>query len=215
MKKVLVLAAHPDDETLGCGGTIHRLHREGCEVQLLTFTNGESSRGDTYKNRNKLLERVSEILGISKYSFSNFPDNAMDSVSILNLCKFIESEVDYFPDIIFTHHHGDLNIDHQMVSRATHTVFRPQNGKNHDIYSYYVPSSTDYNPISFFNGNSYFKITDQDLEKKMKALDIYKKEIRDYPHSRSFKNVSNLCSVWGSEIGYELSEKFYKTRQVL
>ena len=73
-----------------------------------------------------------------------------------------------------------------MVSRATHTVFRPQNGKNHDIYSYYVPSSTDYNPISFFNGNSYFKITDQDLEKKMKALDIYKKEIRDYPHSRSF-----------------------------
>ena len=215
MKKVLVLAAHPDDETLGCGGTIHRLHREGCEVQLLTFTNGESSRGDTYKNRNKLLERVSEILGISKYSFSNFPDNAMDSVSILNLCKFIESEVDYFPDIIFTHHHGDLNIDHQMVSRATHTVFRPQNGKNHDIYSYYVPSSTDYNPISSFNGNSYFKITDQDLEKKMKALDIYKKEIRDYPHSRSFKNVSNLCSVWGSEIGYELSEKFYKTRQVL
>ena len=215
MKKVLVLAAHPDDETLGCGGTIHRLHREGCEVQLLTFTNGESSRGDTYKNRNKLLERVSEILGISKYSFSNFPDNAMDSVSILNLCKFIESEVDYFPDIIFTHHHGDLNIDHQMVSRATHTVFRPQNGKNHDIYSYYVPSSTDYNPISFFNGNSYFKITDQDLEKKMKSLDIYKKEIRDYPHSRSFKNVSNLCSVWGSEIGYELSEKFYKTRQVL
>ena len=215
MKKVLVLAAHPDDETLGCGGTIHRLHREGFEIQLLTFTDGESSRGETNKNRNKLLERVSDILGISKFSFSNFPDNAMDSVSLLNLCKFIESEVDYFPDIIFTHHHGDLNIDHQMVSKATYTVFRPQNGNDHVIYNYYVPSSTDYNPNSSFNGNSYFKITNQDFEKKIKALEIYKKEIRDYPHSRSFKNISNLCSVWGSEVGVELSEKFHKVREVL
>ena len=215
MKKVLVLAAHPDDETLGCGGTIHRLYKEGCQIQLLTFTDGESSRGLTTSNRNKLLEKISSILGIFKYNFSNFPDNSMDTIPLLKLCKFIESNVDYSPDIIFTHHQGDLNVDHVLVAKATYTVFRPQYGNNHKILNYYIPSSTDYNPTSFFKGNTFYRLSNEDFERKIDALKVYDKEMREYPHSRSYKNLNNLSSVWGSEVGTDLAEKFINIREVL
>ena len=212
MKNILVLSAHPDDETLGCGGTLHRLHKEGHKIQLLTFTDGESSRGGNKKNRNLLLDKVSDILGINKYSFSNFPDNAMDSIPLLDLCKFIESEVQEFPDMIFTHFHNDLNIDHKLVAKATFTVFRPQYGKSYELYSYFIPSSTDFNPASSFNANTYFKLSKNDIDKKIEALKVYENEMRKYPHSRSFTNLINLSKVWGSEVGTEFCEKFINLR---
>jgi N-acetylglucosamine malate deacetylase 1 len=215
MNKVLVLAAHPDDETLGCGATIHRLSNEGFQIQLITFTNGEGSRGNYEKNRNILLDKVSLKLGIQKFSSADFPDNAIDSVPLINVCKFIENEVDYNPDIIFTHHPEDLNIDHQLVAKATFTVFRPQLGQKHQIYSYYIPSSTDYNPNLKLHGHSYFKISEENMKTKLEALEIYEKEMRDYPHSRSYENVENLMRVWGSEVGTEFSEKFLKIRELL
>ena len=215
MNKVLVLAAHPDDETLGCGATIHRLSNEGFQIQLITFTNGEGSRGNYEKNRNILLDKVSLKLGIQKFSSADFPDNAIDSVPLINVCKFIENEVDYNPDIIFTHHPEDLNIDHQLVAKATFTVFRPQLGQKHQIYSYYIPSSTDYNPNFKLYGHSYFKISEENMKTKLEALEIYEKEMRDYPHSRSYENVENLMRVWGSEVGTEFSEKFLKIRELL
>ena len=101
MKNILVLAAHPDDETLGLGGTISRLSSEGHNIRVITFTDGESSRGVTYKNRNPKLKQVSDILGISSFIYGDFPDNAMDSVSLLELAKFIESNTEFEPDIIF------------------------------------------------------------------------------------------------------------------
>jgi len=214
-KKVLVLAAHPDDETLGCGGTIHRLSNEGHEIQLLTFTDGEGARGETDKNRNNVLDDVSEILGIHKHASANFPDNAMDSVPLIDLCKFIEQEVDYSPDIIFTHFIDDLNIDHQLVAKATFTAFRPQLGNEHKIYSYYVPSSTDYNPVSNFTASTYFKLTLDNTYQKQKALKVYDAEMRDYPHTRSYENVNNLMRVWGSEVGTMWAEKFINIRELI
>ena len=214
-KKVLVLAAHPDDETLGCGATIHRLSNEGHEIQLLTFTDGEGARGVTDKNRNTKLDDVSNILGIQKHSSANFPDNAMDSVPLIDLCKFIEQEVDYTPDIIFTHHIGDLNVDHQLVAKATYTAFRPQLGNTHNIYSYYVPSSTDYNPVSNFNAGTYYSVDRNNVDAKMSALRVYDAEMRRYPHTRSYENVLNLMKVWGSEVGLQYAEKFINIREVI
>ena len=132
----------------------------------------------------------------------------MDSVPLLDLCKFIEENVDYMPDIIFTHFAGDLNIDHQLVTKALLTAFRPQNGNKTKIYSYYVPSSTDYNPISYFDGNSYFKLNKKNVAAKLKSLRHYDKEMRKYPHTRSYENVHNLIKVWGSEVGLLYCEKF-------
>lgn len=215
MKKVLVLAAHPDDETLGCGGTINRLSKEGCQIQLITFTNGESSRGESNKDRNNLLDKVSDKLGIQKFSSGDFPDNAMDSIPLINICKFIEAEVTYNPDIIFTHHPEDMNIDHQLVAKATFTVFRPQSGGKHQIFSFFVPSSTDYNPTLNLVGHSYFKLLKENLEAKLETLKIYDNEMRNYPHTRSYKNIENLMRVWGSEVGTEFAEKFLKIRELV
>ena len=213
-KNVLVLAAHPDDETLGCGATIARLSNEGYSVQLLTFTDGVGSRGEN-SNRNDVLKSVQNVLGLSSYSYGNFPDNKMDSVPLLDVCKFIENNVTTTPDIIFTHHRGCLNVDHQIVYKATLTAFRPQLGNNTKILSYYVPSSTDYNIMNFFLGNVHYNVVNyKDI--KLKCLkECYDKEMRKYPHTRSYENVENLMKVWGSEVGLEYAEKFELVRQVL
>jgi len=212
-KNILVLAAHPDDEVLGCGATISRLSSEGNNVELITFTDGASSRNQS-DNRISEVEKSAKILGINNFYTGEFPDNAMDSVSLLSLCKFIEEKIAFTPDIIFTHHHGCLNVDHKMVYNATMTVFRPQRGRKIDIYSYYVPSSTDYNPLSNFMGNIYFEVSDF-VEKKMACLEtVYEDEMRDYPHTRSYENLRNLMKVWGSEVGVRYAEKFQLIRGI-
>lgn len=107
---ILVLAAHPDDETLGCGATMARLSNDGCHIQLLTFTDGISARDPGGINRNCQLDEVSKILGIESFVSNDFPDNAMDSVPLLDVCRFIEKNVKTQPEIIFTHHPECLNI---------------------------------------------------------------------------------------------------------
>lgn len=213
-KKILIIAAHPDDETLGCGATIHHLSKNN-DIQLLTFTDGVGSRRNNESNRNSKLEEVSKILGISKFNVGDFPDNGMDMVPLLDLCKFIESHIDYIPDIIFTQFIGDLNIDHQLVTKAVLTAFRPQYGDKIGIYSYSVTSSTEYNPLTCFDANSYFQVSQEDVDKKLEALKIYDKEMRPYPHSRSYENVVNLMKVWGSEVGLLYCEKFKLIRQII
>lgn len=215
MNRILVLAAHPDDETLGCGSTIAKLSAEGNRISLITFTDGVGARQDGSVGRNDRLNGVCEDLGISSYHCGTFPDNKMDTVPMLEICKFIENNLDFSPDVIFTHHPGCLNIDHAIVSRATLTVFRPQNGKKQEIYSYYVPSSTDYNPLANFVGNTYFDVSGY-VNQKMYALqNYYEEEMREYPHSRSCENIINLMRVWGSEVGLEYAEKFQLLRKII
>jgi LmbE family N-acetylglucosaminyl deacetylase len=211
---VLVLAAHPDDETLGAGATIAKLSDQGCNVKLLTFTDGEGARGPTAKNRNNKLDKVCEILGIREYECGSFPDNQMDAVPLLEICKFIEKNATETPDIILTHHPECLNIDHSLVHRAALTVFRPQRGEAQDILGFYVPSSTDYNPNLTLRSNTYIDVTGYE-DVKIKALRVYDEEMRDFPHTRSYENVSNLMKVWGAEVGLSAAEKFYSARRIL
>ena len=215
MKNILILAAHPDDETLGMGGTISRLKTTGNNIRVITFTDGEGSREYKSENRNYKLDEVSSILGIDSFVYGDFPDNAMDSVPLLELSKFIEKNKVFEPDLIFTHCYTDLNIDHSLVYRATLAAFRPQFGRSQKIYSYFVPSATDYNPDNQFSGsNVYFKLSESDVTKKLKALEVYDNEMRDYPHTRSYKNVESLIRVWGSEVGTEYAEKFKLIRSL-
>jgi len=150
-----------------------------------------------------------------KYFFGNFPDNRMDTVPLLDLCKFIEANAfgDSKPDLIFTHHPNCLNIDHSTVYRATITAFRPQCQDRTTIYSYSVPSSTDYSS-SGLASNVYWTLTEEDLNAKIKALEEYDEEMRTYPHTRSYENVRNLAKVHGSEIGNLLAEKFVLVRMI-
>ena len=213
-KNILVLAAHPDDETLGCGATIARLSAEGHNVRLLTFTDGLGARDGDDGNRNDVLGQVKNILGLSSYSSGDFPDNRMDSVPLLDICKFIENNVDNDPDMIFTHHSGCLNIDHRIVFQATLTVFRPQSGSKSEFLSYFVPSSTDYSANSNFTGNTYFDVS-KFYTKKIECLkSCYSSEMRKFPHTRSYENIENIMKVWGAEVGLKYAEKFQLIRGI-
>jgi len=215
-KNVLVLAAHPDDETLGCGGTIAKLSSLGSSVRLLTFTDGIGSREPG--QRTSQLSQVSNSLGIFEYKSFNFPDNKMDSVPLLDVVKKIESYVSdraFKPDLVLTHSPFCLNIDHRIVYNATITAFRGLNIFSPiKIMSYEVPSSSEWMPMSRFVPNCYVDIKHQ-LEDKINALSFYKDEMRDHPHPRSFENVKRLAAVHGSECGLELAERFMIIREVV
>ena len=213
-KKILVLAAHPDDETLGCGATIAKLSNQGHNIKLLTFTDGVSARdiGDN-KNRNKSLQKVSKILGINDFKYGNFPDNKMDSIPLLDVCKFIEKEIEEVPDVIFTHHPGCLNIDHNIVYRAVITAFRPQNKKELEINCFEIPSSTEWNPNADFRSNLYIDV-EGFVEKKIEALKIYDEEIRPYPHPRSYDAIINKMKFSGNEVGLNYAERFHTMRRI-
>ncbi len=212
--KILVLAAHPDDETIGCGATIAKYNFEKkADTFLITFTDGVGARNLNQKNRNLKLKKVSKILGIKKFKFGSFPDNQMDSIPLLEICRFIEKNVTYQPDIIFTHHQDCLNIDHSIVSRAALTVFRPQSTFSPEINCFRISSSTEYNPLNSFKGNLYVDVKKY-YKKKLAAMKIYSSELRKYPHPRNIKSILNTLKSDGSEVGLEFAEKFQTIRRV-
>jgi len=128
---VLVVASHPDDEVLGCGGTLYNLKKNGAKISGLFLSDGESSRKHPKINklildRKKQAIKAGKIIGIKKITFGNFPDNSMDSVPILKIIQFIENKIKAIkPDAIFTHFENDLNVDHQITSKAVITACRP------------------------------------------------------------------------------------------
>lgn len=216
--KVLILAAHPDDETLGCGATIAKLAQEGAYIKLLTFTDGVSSRPPEkvpFSNRNQRLFDVCKSLGISDYMYANYPDNRLDIISLLDKAKYIENNVSFTPDLIFTHHPNCLNIDHKHVYESTLVAFRPQQGCKQKILAYYTPSSTEYNPQNSFRGNVYYDVSSTYKVKLECLKNHYSEEMKPTPHARSYDNVENLMKVWGSEVGLKYAEKFELIREII
>jgi len=213
-KNVLILAAHPDDETLGAGATIKKLHNNGSNIHLITFTDGVSARSKKSESRTLQLSKVATMLGINSYDVGDFPDNKMDTVPTLDICKFIETSTPFEPDLIITHDISCLNVDHRKVNEATLTVFRPQWGKKQAILTYYIPSSTDYNFNSKFQGRVYVDVEDTYKDKLTCLSEVYSDELRPSPHSRSLENVEALMKTWGSEVGLRHAEKFNLLMQI-
>ncbi len=226
MDSILVIAAHPDDEVLSCGGTIARFVEEGIEVYVAILGEGITSR---YNNRaiadsqdlKKLKEScksVAEFLGIKELFLFDLPDNRFDTVSLLDIIKIIESIIDKVkPSIIFTHHSGDLNIDHSIVHRATITATRPILGKTvKTVYTYEIPSSTDWAFGQFgttFKPNVFIDI-EKTLEKKVNAMLIYESEVRAFPHPRSPDALKAVSYRWGSIAGVKAAEAFELIREI-
>ena len=216
-KKILVIASHPDDEVLGCGGTLIKYSKMDYEIRIVFMTNGVSSRSKIKNNeilkRKKAAIKACKILGANKPKFFNFKDNQMDSVPLLKIVKVIESEINLFkPSIIFTHFNGDLNIDHEITSRATLTACRPTlNHPVKSLFMFYVPSSTEWshnkNKKNFIP-NWFEDISKSDKQKKL-ALNCYKTEMRKWPHPRSLKNISNFQNVFASEVGQKKNRELY------
>ena len=211
-KTILVISAHSDDEVLGCGGTIARYAKSGDKVHLVFMTNGVGSRNAKIEEaecRKIASQESADILGVSSIQQFDFPDNKMDVVALLDVVQAIEEVVDKLrPEIIYTHHIGDLNVDHQITHKAVITACRPQPGFCvKEIYAFEVLSSTEWNTpgVKPFSPNVYIDITDY-IDIKKQALEVYSKEMRQPPHSRSIDNALRLNALRGHSVGMDYAE---------
>ncbi len=218
-KKILIVAAHPDDEVLGCFGTVARLIKEGYEAYTLILGEGKTSRDDIDENELKTLKdeikKANQIIGIKKVFTQNFPDNRFDSVDLLDIVKVIEKvKNEIKPDIIFTHYEKDLNIDHQITYKAVITATRPMKGESvKEIYSFEILSSTEWNYPLSFSPDTYFDIS-KTIDLKLKAMKEYKSELCSFPHPRSLEGIKINGKYWGMRVGTEMVEAFKCIRTI-
>ena len=213
--KVLIVAAHSDDEVLGCGGTIAKLAKQGNEVAVIFMTNGVSSRNEKdelikIKERKLHSERAAEILGISRIIQYDYPDNCMDTVPLLHVTKSIEEELREFqPEIVITHFANDLNIDHATVARATLTATRPLAGSSvKKVLGFEVNSSTEWAFDAPHFRPNYFVNISETFNMKIDAMRAYENELRARPHPRSLEGIEALASLRGNSSGYRYAEAF-------
>lgn len=221
-KRILVVAAHHDDETLGCGATMARLASQGHEVNVLVLGEGPSARdgmGDTYKDA--IWHSVEAIKSLGGILYVNgvcgFPDNRFDTVPLLDVVKHIESMLKDLPDVVYTHHGGDLNIDHRIVHEATKTATRlygPYPVK--ELYAYEVLGSTDciLRREDAFVPTVYQEITQEQLGKKIQAMEMYETERRAFPHPRSPEALRAQATYRGAQAGLMAAEAFQLVRGI-
>jgi len=217
--KILIIAAHPDDEILGCGGSIFQFKKNSL-IKVVFLTNGVSARGNSKKNIEKRKNECLKLfrhLDIEKPIFFNFPDNQLDKIPLLKIIKKIEKILYSFkPNAVFTHYENCLNIDHKIAYQATITACRPINNTSvKKILSFEIPSSTDW---AVYKGKNfqpnYFIDISKVIKKKLEAMNFYKSEIKKYPHSRSLKGIKSLASVRGTSSGLRYAEGFMLVRSI-
>ena len=218
MANILVVAAHSDDEALGCSGALFK-HKENCDSIHYSFmTNGVSSRECVDQKmqsiRIKSTKKAMQILPIDSVRYGDYPDNALDSVPLLDIVKSIEHTIeDINPDIIYTHFKGDLNIDHRITYQAVMTAARPLPGAIvRKILSFEVVSSTEWASGDSHFVPNYFIDISQFLDKKMEYLRCYDQEMRRFPHARSYENVESLAKYRGASVGVMAAEAFMVNR---
>ena len=217
-KRILVVAAHPDDEALGMGGTWFKYKQQGCEMGVVWLTDGIGSRGPDNGQIDIRRQGVKESLDVLKPSYSrhgSFPDNQLDVAPRLNIIQFIEEAINEFmPDTLFIHSEKDLNIDHKIAHIAAITAARPLSGCSvKDIYAFEVLSSTEWGG-QMFRPNMYVDITTVKRE-KLELLNCYDSELREPPHPRSLPSVESKEVVRGSESGFFYSEAFEVIRTLI
>ncbi|MBZ5705065.1 MAG: PIG-L family deacetylase [Acidobacteriia bacterium] len=224
--RVLVVAAHPDDEVLGCGGTAVRLAQEGHAVHIAIMAEGITSRHAQRDQADaKQLSRLHQQaqaaaakMGAKDVVLFKLPDNRLDTVPLLEVVKLVEELVEKLkPEVIYTHHPGDLNIDHEVVHRAVLTATRPMAGHPvREIYAFEVPSSTEWafqRLQPSFRPNVFVDVTST-LDAKLDAMACYDSESREFPHPRSSEALRALATRWGSVMGCPAAEAFELVRSI-
>ena len=222
--RTLVIAAHPDDEILGCGATAARLVAEGNDVHFAILGEGMTSRHASRDDADLALlqtlhrqaHAAAAKLGVRSVVMHRLPDNRLDQVPLLEVVKVVEELVERLkPEIIYTHHGGDLNVDHGVIHRAVLTATRPIAGQSVlEIYAFEVPSSTEWAFQRLeppFRPNIFVDIS-RTLEAKIAAMECYSSEVRNFPHPRSPEALRAIAVRWGSVAGVAAAEAFELVR---
>lgn len=228
-KKILLVVAHPDDELLGCGGTMYRLiHENNCHIKVIILGEGITSRSDqrdTEKWKTELaihrnnIAKAQAAIGYQEIGIYDFADNRFDTVALLDIVKVIEKEkVSFTPDVIFTHHGGDVNIDHQRTFEAVITACRPMQNENvRIIITFETFSGTEWRASTdprHFIPNLFFEISKEGLDAKVTGMESYEFEKREYPHPRSPKALEIAAQRWGVAVGKQYAEAFCLVRSI-
>lgn len=226
MSKILVIAAHPDDELLGIGGTVRKYCNANHDVECIILGEGMTSRANKREDTPKELIddlhdqtiKAAQRIGYVNVHFANFPDNRFDSVDLLDIIKVVDSHIQRFqPEIVYTHHYGDLNIDHRKTFEAVITACRPVGTYCvKEIYSFETPSSTEW---QFQHGDKTFKANvfidiEDTLQAKLDAMACYQSELGEYPHPRSLEALEIIAARWGTVVGKRYAEAFELIRKV-
>jgi LmbE family N-acetylglucosaminyl deacetylase len=226
-KKIMVVVAHPDDELLGLGASMNRFVKEdGVTVHVVILGEGLTSRADTrdaaqwqaeLDRHRKNIGDAQKRIGYQTISIYDLPDNRFDTVALLDIIKIIEKEKEAFgPEIIFTHHGGDVNIDHQRTFDAVMTACRPLPEEGvRAIITFETPSGTEWRASSdprHFIPNLFIPISEGNLQAKIDGMESYEFERRKFPHPRSPEALGVQAKRWGIAIGQNLAEAFCLVR---
>jgi LmbE family N-acetylglucosaminyl deacetylase len=226
MNKVLIIAAHPDDDILGCGGLISK-YRNLVDFRVIFIAEGSSCRyilqETTHESLQKVIDernsfgkKALELLGIKNYFFYNLPCGRLDQFPILEINKIIETEINNFkPDTVFTHSFEDTNNDHIIVHRATQMATRP--GSNHfvdTVFAYEVLSSSEWRFTHTFLPNHFEILSENDVNNKWLSLNTYESEVKEFPYPRSEEGVIMLAKYRGMQCGNTYAEAFQLIRKI-
>ena len=224
-RNVMVIAAHPDDEVLGCGGTAALLSQhDKLHIGILgegvtsRYSSPESAPRSELEQLKSNAQEAAEILGASGVVFGGFPDNRFDTVPLLDIIKTVEDWVEWFlPEVIYTHHPGDLNIDHVHTFRAVLTATRPSEITGvREVFAFEIPSSTEWafqQITPTFRPNTFVDISTT-IDRKIQALDAYRNEVRPFPHPRSPEAIRAIAQRWGSTTATGYAEAFELVRSI-
>jgi LmbE family N-acetylglucosaminyl deacetylase len=231
MKNILVVAAHPDDEVLGAGGTIARHTDQGDQVTIMILGRGIAARyndpspdilegSQQTRQLSQIIAdagRAARLLGVSDQRFFDLPDNRFDSTDLLEVVKKVEGIVDEVqPELVYTHFEGDLNIDHQITARAVMTACRPVfQSPVKKILAFEVPSSTGWGSLHAPFVPTVFMEVIKTLPLKLEAMRAYRSEVQAYPLPRSPEALAERARVWGSQVGMQAAEPFLVLRELI
>jgi LmbE family N-acetylglucosaminyl deacetylase len=223
--KILIIAAHPDDEILGCGGFLSKYANQ-VEISIVFIAEGDSCRFDSPELTQEVLKKINHreecarealsIFNISNIDFNRLPCGRLDRGDIIDINKIIEKKISSFkPSILLSHYSHDTNNDHRIVSRSVEMSTRPLN--NHDIntFSFEILSSTEWNLHNPFKPNTFVKLSADDVNNKIKAIGLYDGEIREFPHSRSADGIKTLSQYRGMQVGVNYAEAYIANRIII
>jgi len=228
-KKIMVIVAHPDDELLGLGATMYKLiHEYSCETRVVILGEGITSRAEVrdpkkweieLKTHRQNIKDAQEAIGYGSVGIYDFPDNRFDTVALLDIIKVIETEKQNFnPDVIFTHHGGDVNVDHQRTFEAVVTATRPMKDERvKTIITFETPSGTEWRALTdprHFHPNMFVSVSQEAIDAKIKGMESYEFEKREYPHPRSPEALKIQAQRWGISVGKDFAEAFTIVRNI-